>query len=220
MAIVNCHGSRTGIHAVSLAPVLNDETTFRIAFWGLFGAMVLMRCVFALRVRRAGERLLPDRAAVRREGRPIFALRGFLALFFPALVFFALDPPWFRALALPLPGSLRWAGVGMGIASLALWTWTHVALGPLWSGQLQLREGHRLVTSGPYSRVRHPMYTAIFAWMFALFLVSANGAFLVVAMGTAAFLAGRVPREEQMMLERFGIDYRGYMERTGRFLPW
>jgi protein-S-isoprenylcysteine O-methyltransferase Ste14 len=146
-------------------------------------------------------------------------MRVLFFLFIPALVFYALNPPWFQALALPLPDFLRWTGVGLGIASLTLWTWTHVVLGKLWSAQLQLREGHRLVTSGPYSRIRHPMYAAMFGWTGSLFLVSANWAFLVVAVAMVAFLAARVLREEQMMLEQFGDDYRAYMKRTGRYLP-
>ena len=198
---------------------MNDEETFRVAFWGLFGAAVLMRTFFAIRVHQAGERLLPDRAAVRREGGPFFVLRLLVLLFVPALVFFARNPPWFRSLALPLPTAVRWIGVALDLASLALWTWTHVALGRLWSGQLQLRQEHPLVTTGPYARVRHPMYTAIFAFAFGLFLVSANWIFLIVAVVTAAFLTARVPAEEQMMLERFGDDYRAYMKRSGRFLP-
>jgi protein-S-isoprenylcysteine O-methyltransferase Ste14 len=198
---------------------LNNEGTFRIAFWGLFGAMVLMRCTFAFRVRRAGERLLPDRAAIRREGWVLFAMQLLALLFFISLVVYAFSPLRLRALALPLPGWLRWAGVVLGLASLGFWTWTHVALGPLWSAQLQLREGHRLVTSGPYARIRHPMYTAIFGWMAGLALVSANWALVVGVAGTIAFWAARVPREEQMMLEQFGDEYREYMKRTGRYFP-
>jgi hypothetical protein len=43
---------------------LNDERAFRIAFWALLGAVVLMRCYFAFRVHRAGERLLPASAGL------------------------------------------------------------------------------------------------------------------------------------------------------------
>jgi protein-S-isoprenylcysteine O-methyltransferase Ste14 len=63
------------------------------------------------------------------------------------------------------------------------------------------------------------MYTAMFGWMAGLALVTANWALVVGVAGTVAFLAARVPKEEQMMLERFGDAYRGYMRRTGRFFP-
>jgi len=124
-----------------------------------------------------------------------------------------------RQLALPLPVWLRCVGIALGLASLGLCTWTHVALGRLWSAQLQLRTAHRLVTDGPYSRIRHPMYTAIFGWIVSLGLVMVSWIPLIIAAWVAVIFATRAPREEQMMLERFGDEYRAYMKRTGRFFP-
>ena len=50
-------------------------------------------------------------------------------------------------------------------------------------------------------------------------LITAN-AYLAIT-GTAAFLVivARTSIEEQKLIERFGRDYRDYMQRTGRFLP-
>jgi protein-S-isoprenylcysteine O-methyltransferase Ste14 len=199
---------------------MDSEGTFRLAFWVLIGLMMLMRIWFAIRVHRAGERLMPDRVAIRREGWRICAIRFFVFLLLVALiVLFVLNPPWRPKLDFPLPFWLRWAGFAFGLASLGLWTWTHVALGTLWSAQLQLRANHRLVTSGPYSRIRHPMYTAIWVWVTSLGFVIANWVPIIFAVGAAVILVARVPREEQMMLERFGDEYREYLKRTGRFLP-
>ncbi len=92
-------------------------------------------------------------------------------------------------------------------------------MGTLWSAYLELRTHHRLVTSGPYSRIRHPMYVAFLAWATSLGLVIANWVLIVFAVCLAVIVVARVPREEQMMLERFGDEYREYMKRTGRFLP-
>jgi hypothetical protein len=55
---------------------MNNEGTFRLAFWSLLGLTMFMRIWFAIRVRRAGERLLPDRAALRREGWRIHEADG------------------------------------------------------------------------------------------------------------------------------------------------
>jgi protein-S-isoprenylcysteine O-methyltransferase Ste14 len=199
---------------------MNSEGTFRLAFWVLLGATMLMRIWFAIRVRRAGERLMPDKAAVRREGWGIYAIRLLVLLLLIAIiVLLARSPNWRHKLSFPLPFWLRWAGVALGLASLGLWTWTHVALGTLWSAPLQLRTNHRLLTSGPYSRIRHPMYTAALAWATSLGLVIANWVPIVFAVCVAVILLTRVPPEEQMMLERFGDEYREYMKRTGGFLP-
>jgi protein-S-isoprenylcysteine O-methyltransferase Ste14 len=199
---------------------MNDtETLFRTLFWILFGGVLLMRVYFSLQVRRGGERLLPDRAAVEREGRGAFAVR--FVLFFVLLVFlmlYALDVPWLRLL-IPLPLWLRWAGFGLGLVSLAWWTWTQAALGTQWSAQLQLREEHRLVTTGPYARVRHPLYTAMLGIAVAFALVTAHWVFVAFGILSITGLFSRVPREEQMMLDEFGPEYAAYMQRTGRFFP-
>jgi protein-S-isoprenylcysteine O-methyltransferase Ste14 len=94
-----------------------------------------------------------------------------------------------------------------------------MVLGKEWSPQLQLREDHHLVTTGPYAWIRHPIYTAMFGWGTALALLTANWVFVVLAVAVVAGLVARVPREEQMMLEKFGQEYQAYMQRTGRFFP-
>jgi protein-S-isoprenylcysteine O-methyltransferase Ste14 len=199
---------------------MTAESTFRLAFWILFGVLLLIRAYSAFRVRQAGERFLPDRAAIEREGRGMFAIRfvGFFILI-ALLVFYALNPPWIQALLIPFPPWLRWLGFFLGLTSLALMAWTQVELGTQWSAQLQLREEHHLVTTGPYARVRHPMYTAMFGWGMALALVTAHWIFVVLAVLAIAGLIARVPREEQMMIEEFGEEYQAYMQRTGRFFP-
>ena len=169
--------------------------------YGILGALVLLsliRAFFAIRVRSAGERIMPDQAAIEREGRGMFASRV-LAFFFliSLLVIYGLNPPWVRALLFFLPGWLRWVGFGLGVASLALLTWTQAELGKQWSAQLQLRDEHVLVTSGPYSLVRHPMYTAVFGLGAALALVSASWAFVLITLAAVAGLAARVPRRSR-----------------------
>ena len=199
---------------------MTTESTFRLAFWILFGVLLLIRAYSAFRVRQAGERFLPDRAAIEREGRGMFAIRfvGFFILI-ALLVFYALNPSWMQALLIPFPPWLRWLGFFLGLTSLALMAWTQVELGTQWSAQLQLREEHHLVTTGPYARVRHPMYTAMFGWGIALALVTAHWIFVVLAVLAIAGLIARVPREEQMMIEEFGEEYKAYRQRTGRFFP-
>ena len=200
--------------------IMGTEGIFHAVFWVLIGLVLLMRVYFAVRVRQAGERNLPDRAAVKREGIGAFLARvvGFFLLI-GLMVSYAVQPTWVRSLLIPFPAWLRWAGGALGIASLGLWTWTQVELGTLWSAQLQLREHHHLVTTGPYSRIRHPLYTAMIAWAASLAFVSANWIFVGIALLTSSVFIIRVPREEQMMIEQFGDEYRKYMQKAGRFLP-
>ncbi len=198
---------------------MTNNLALSIAFWALLGATVLMRLGFAIRSGRTGRPLLPDRAALLREGPLAFAMRLLLSLFLAALLFHALHPLPMKPWALPEPAWLRWIGAALGFASLGFWFWTHAALGSLWSPNLELQPGHRMVTTGPYARIRHPMYTAIIGWMAGLALLAGDWALVALAAVASAFLMARAPREEQMRVECFGDAYRDYMRRTGRFLP-
>jgi protein-S-isoprenylcysteine O-methyltransferase Ste14 len=179
-----------------------------------------MRVYFALRVRRAGERVMPDREAVEREGPGMFVVR--VVMFFLLLgwlVLYAINPPWMGVFSVPFPDWLRWVGFALGLVSLGFWSWTQVALGKEWSPQLQLREEHHLVTTGPYSQIRHPLYTAMLGYGISLALVTANWIFIILAVAVIAGLLVRVPKEEQMLIEEFGEEYKAYMQGTVRFFP-
>jgi len=193
---------------------------WRLAVWALLGLAVAMRLCFHLRQAQRGEALLPDAGAVRREGRLSLAVRsvGFV-LMLAFFVLYGVDAPSLRFAAVAVPAPVRWAGLLLGLGSLGLWTWTHLALGRYWSAQLTLRTGHQLVTAGPYRRVRHPMYTAVFIWVTCLAIVAANWLFLLLAAAIIAVLMARVPKEEQMLLQALGPPYRDYLDRTGRYFP-
>jgi protein-S-isoprenylcysteine O-methyltransferase Ste14 len=199
---------------------MTTESIFRVAFWVLFAGVFVMRIYFALRVRRAGERVMPDREAVEREGRGMFAVRVVLFLLLLCwLALYAINPTWMGVLSVPFPDWLRWVGFALGLVSLGFWSWTQVALGKEWSPQLQLREEHHLVTTGPYSRIRHPLYTGMLGYGTGLALVTANWVFVVLVVAIIAGLFARVPKEEQMMIEEFGEEYKAYKQKTGRFFP-
>ena len=197
-----------------------NEITFRIAFFILLSAILVVRMYFNLRIRQQGERVMPDREAIRREGVGMFAAR--VVLFFvliAVLVLYAINHPWMQALDFTLPAGLRWLGFAIGLVSIALLAWTEVELGRQFSPQLQLRQEHQLITAGPYARIRHPHYTSIDGFGLALAMVSANWFFVAFFILCLVGVWFRVPKEEQMMLGQFGEEYKAYMQRTGRFLP-
>lgn len=121
----------------------------------------------------------------------------------------------------PFRPAQAWLGLVVAIGSLAMFVATHRALGRYWSVSLDLREDHKLITSGVYQWVRHPMYTAFWLWAVAQALLLPNwvaGLAGIVGFGTLYFL--RVGHEERMMLDGFGEEYRAYMARTKRLVPW
>lgn len=111
-------------------------------------------------------------------------------------------------------------GAGLLIVSLRLFRMTHKALGKMWSHSLDLREDHKLVTSGIYEKVRHPMYTAFWVWALGAAFLLPNwvaGFSGLIGFGTLFFL--RVGQEEEMMKAEFGDEYVAYMKRTKKVFP-
>jgi len=199
---------------------MSTESIFRIAFWVLFGGLMVMQVYFASRVHRAGERVAADRQAIEREGWWYAVVRAIGSLSLIAfLVLYAINPPWLGALLVPFPGWLRWTGIALGVVSFVLYGWSQATLGKAWSPHLQMREEHRLVTTGPYARIRHPIYLALIGFLTGIALVTANWFFIALLVVSIVVLALRIPKEEQMMVEDFGEEYKAYMQRTGRLLP-
>src|SRR5262245_3137618 len=119
-----------------------------------------------------------------------------------------------------LPDFVPWLGAGIMVASLWLFWRSHADLGQNWSVSLEIREGHQLVTRGVYRHIRHPMYASIWLWAFAQGMLLQNWlAGWLVAPVFAVIYSLRTPREEQMMCDTFGDQYRDYMRRTGRLFP-
>jgi protein-S-isoprenylcysteine O-methyltransferase Ste14 len=196
------------------------EITFRIAFFVILGAMLIMRMAFSFRLRRMGERTMPDKQAIEHEGVFLFTMRIVLFLLLIAiLVLYAINHTWMKALSFTLPGWLRWVGFIIGWLGVLLTGWSELELDRQFSPQLQLRQDHQLITSGPYGTIRHPLYTGIFTFGLSLALVSANWFFVAFFVMSLFGLGLRVPKEERMMMEQFGEEYRAYMQRTGRYLP-
>ena len=111
-------------------------------------------------------------------------------------------------------------GILITAVGLYLFWRAHADLGRNWSSSLDIHNQHKLITQGVYQLVRHPMYSA--SWLMylgqALFLANFVAGFGgLVGFGLLYFL--RVPKEEDMMLQEFGEQYRQYMARTGRILP-
>ncbi len=163
------------------------------------------------------------RTAVRRSLRDLreqlILLAGFAGLLFIPVVYVVTGFP--QAAERPFSNAAAWAGIICLIGALWVFLRSHAELGRNWSISLELRGNHRLVRSGIYQFVRHPMYSSFFLLALAQLLLLSNwvagGAGLV---GAAILYAFRVQREEKMMLENFGDEYRLYMRQTKRLVPW
>lgn len=131
-----------------------------------------------------------------------------------------LATPLLDPLDYALPDTVGFAGVAVYVFGLWLFWRSHADLGTQWSASMQIGEGHQLVTSGVYARIRHPIYSAIWLMVLAQPLLFQN--WLAGPPGILGFgllYVTRRPREEAMMVETFGQDYERYRARTGALWP-
>lgn len=94
-------------------------------------------------------------------------------------------------------------------------------LGKQWSLEARLVEGHKLVTTGPYDLVRHPIYTAMLAKLIATGIVISHWAVLIGAV--AVFLIGTFIRtrfEEKLLSEAFGEKFAEWKARVPGLIPF
>lgn len=195
---------------------MDNEFTFRIAFASLLFTSWLVRGYYHLKSGTPKEPIIGAREPFGEGVRRIF-WGWILTACFLMFVFF---PHWLNWSRLPLTGGVRWAGLGVGAMGLLLLVWVQHTLGSYFSATLRIRRDQHMVVTGPYQKVRHPMYTALFLLWGGLAVVSANWFIvLLVLSGISGIARIRAALEEAMMLEVFGDSYRAYMKRTGRFLP-
>ena len=135
------------------------------------------------------------------------------------IVLYFIEPSGSDWLFLPLPSLFRFGGVLLGAAGILLLVWVHRTLGIQWSTTLQFKEEHTLNTSGPYEFIRHPMYASLFLFFLGLSILSSFWPLMVMVVIFLLFFNRIMGREESMMIDQFGEEYRVYMKRTGRFLP-
>ncbi|MEM7273753.1 MAG: isoprenylcysteine carboxylmethyltransferase family protein [Actinomycetota bacterium] len=119
-----------------------------------------------------------------------------------------------------LPGWAHWLGLVLAEVGLVLLMAVQVALGVHFSGTLHLRDDHRLVRTGPYAAIRHPMYTSFLLLFAGLSLMVANVPLAVILLGSQVWVIGwRLPKEEQQLADRFGTDWSDYRATTRALVP-
>jgi protein-S-isoprenylcysteine O-methyltransferase Ste14 len=190
----------------------------RIQPWNIvfligFIAYVVIRGIYGSRAKNN------EKAVSRADGldRAVMVIVFMGCLLLPVVYLFT---PWLAFADYHLPAFVPWFGAAVMVVALWLFWRSHADLGQNWSVTLELRKGHQLVKNGVYRSIRHPMYASILLFGLGQGLLLQNwlagwSAFLTFAL----MYFVRTPREEHMMCEFFGQEYRDYMRRTGRVFP-
>lgn len=142
-----------------------------------------------------------------------------LLLYVAAVLMYLINPAWMMWAALDSPVCLRWAGGLLMTLGAALHLWGSHHLGTNLTVTISTITGHRLVTSGPFRWVRHPLYAGGMLESLGVCLLLSNYAVAAGALGFWTLVIIRTKKEEAILFDTFGEAYRNYQTRTGRFLP-
>ena len=116
---------------------------------------------------------------------------------------------------------LGWALVAVAILGFAFAWWARIALGRLWSGTITRKDDHRILDTGPYGIVRHPIYTGLLLAVFAT--VAIKGEAPALAGGAPLLLGWTVKAriEEGFLSRELGAEnYDAYRQRVPMLIPF
>lgn len=121
---------------------------------------------------------------------------------------------------LPEPdAAMAVAGSILALTGALLSAWSKHTLGRLFSVHLGVQQEHRLITSGPYAIVRHPMYLGIIDYILGSALVFNDAGLIVLAAAFVVFFLFQLRQEELIFERHFGAEYQRYRERIPALLP-
>ena len=127
--------------------------------------------------------------------------------------------PWLAERILPLTEWSFWIGAFLTAAGLLFTVWARLHLGRNWSGSVTIKEGHELVTSGPYALVRHPIYTGLLLALLGSTLALGDWRAVLAFALAAGALWRKLRVEERWMRQQFGDAYQVYAQRVAAVIP-
>jgi protein-S-isoprenylcysteine O-methyltransferase Ste14 len=133
---------------------------------------------------------------------------------------FVTAPAWVFPVVFPATPALEVLGVIVQAGCLLLALWARRQLGRNWSGEVTLKVDHELVRSGPYRRIRHPIYTGAIGMYIGPALISGRlQGILSVALVAIAY-ARKIRQEERVLAGEFGQAYDAYRRESWALVPW
>lgn len=113
-----------------------------------------------------------------------------------------------------------WVAALVTAAGLGFTVWARIHLGRNWSGTVTIKQGHELITTGPYALVRHPIYTGLLLAFAGTACARGEwrGVLAVLIAGAALWRKLRV--EERWMEEQFAGRYEDYRRRVPALVPF
>jgi protein-S-isoprenylcysteine O-methyltransferase Ste14 len=111
-------------------------------------------------------------------------------------------------------------GAATTVVGLLFAVWARHHLASNWSSSVNIKQGHELITTGPYAMVRHPIYTGILTGFLgtAIALSQVRGVIGFVLIFIVFW--AKLSKEEEWMLSQFGETYTSYAHQTAALVPF
>ncbi len=115
---------------------------------------------------------------------------------------------------------VRWVGLVLFGIGCGLVFWSGLALGRMYSADVTIQDQHRLITHGPYRRVRHPRYAGATLLGFGAALVFRAWMGIALSVIFIGVILFRIRDEEALMHQEFGEAWEHYCGRSWRLVPF
>ena len=116
--------------------------------------------------------------------------------------------------------SVRYLGLVLFTLGFMAMHWAEASLDKQFSVNVEIQEGHNLITGGPYRHLRHPRYLGIIMFTMGLALVFRSWLTLVLVGALILVLNRRMHDEEKLLRLEFGSDWEAYARKTRRLIPY
>lgn len=113
----------------------------------------------------------------------------------------------------------EYIGLALALAGLALAVWARVSLGQYWSDKIVLKVDHQLVRSGPYARMRHPIYSGVLLGVAGSSLVVDEWRGLLALLLLLTNYTVKAKREDKILAESFPEQFTDHKRNAGFLLP-
>ena len=121
---------------------------------------------------------------------------------------------------LPLSAMYFWIGACITAVGLLFSVWARRYLGSNWSQEVTVKQGHELMTSGPYALVRHPIYTGLLLAFLGSAVARGEWRGLLAVALVFGMLWSKLRLEEKWMGAQFGESYEAYSRRVSALVPY
>ncbi|HCQ12190.1 isoprenylcysteine carboxylmethyltransferase family protein [Flavobacterium sp.] len=111
-------------------------------------------------------------------------------------------------------------GLSVSFVGLLIACWSRYLLGKNWSLSVQKKENHELINSGPYSILRHPIYTGILLIFIGNTIIVGDYRGIIAVVIVFISFWFKLKKEEKWLIEIFGEDYHNYKKTTKAILPY